>query len=173
VKGVEFFGPAFRVGERSNEKIECFARRAFLKLVQLLAGCLGVVSVYECCLVGGVKNEPKLDARVGKSHGYRVGSSEFERFSKVWVFVDIDYDPVLVVARAAALAFCLEASLTFVDGVSYERERCPMTGIENDNYSFSMQPMEVGEVGRFGCFSFGKNQDSSFWWRRRWLSGWT
>ena len=29
----------------------------------------------------------------------------------------------------------------FVDCVSYERERCPMTGIENDDYSFSMQPM--------------------------------
>jgi hypothetical protein len=95
VKGVEFFGPEFRFGERSNEKIECLGRWAFLKLVQLLARRLGVVSVNE----------------------------------RSW--------------------------------------------IENDNYSFSMQPMEMGEVRRFGCFSFGKNQNASFLWRRRWFSGWT
>ena len=172
MKGVEFFSPAFRLGKRTDEKIECFGRRAFLKLIELLAGCLGVVSVYERCLVSGVKNEPKLDARVRNSHGYRVGSSQFERLSKVWVLVDIYHDPVLVVTRAAALAFCLEASLTFVDRVSYERERCPMTGIENDDDSFSMEPMQVGEVCRFGCFSFGKNQDTSLWWQRCWLSGW-
>ena len=73
--------PAFRFGARTDEKIECFGGRALLKLVQLLARRLCVVSVNERSLVSGVKDEPKLYGRVRNCHGFRVGRDDLPRVS--------------------------------------------------------------------------------------------
>lgn len=80
------------------------------------------------------------------------------------MLVDVHNAPVAVVAGATSASFVLEAPVAFGDGVSHERERCPMAIVDDHGNSFAVFAVEVGEVDHFGCLAFGEDEDPTFGW---------
>ena len=74
------------------------------------------------------------------------------------MFVNIENAPVLIESSAAAAFSLGEVVLSLSDGSRHERHRCAVSIIDDDDDAFSMQPIPVVQVYRFGRFAFGEDK---------------
>lgn len=155
------------LGVALRESIERGGVWVLVESEQLGASPLDVLTVDMRALVFGVENEPQLDAwvRHGKVDAVLVGESA--GFGEVGVFIDVEHTPVAVVAGAASAAFVLEAPAAFCDGVSHDRERCPMAVVDDHGDSLAVLAVEMREVDRFGRLALCEDEYPAFWRRCR------
>ena len=156
---VESYGSGFGRRIQGRHSVHGFGIGTFVEPEVVSASTLRLVSVDVSPLVLGVEHEPQLDARVRHSEVDAVLLRESVCFGEAGVLVDVEHAPVAVVTGAASASFVVEAPVAFGDGVSHDRERCPMAIVDDHGDSFAVFAVEVGEVDHFGCLAFGEDED--------------